>query len=70
MPIWALSWILNSYVAGLPADVGERFRKLSVEDLMASAEEYLERDFVTELRASTNIELACGCILVGTRRAD
>jgi len=70
VPIWALSWILNSYVAGLPADVGERFRKLSVEDLMASAEEYLERDFVTELRASTNIELACGCILVGTRRAD
>jgi SAM-dependent methyltransferase len=70
VPIWALSWILNSYVAGLPTDVGERFRKLSVEDLMAPAEEYLERDFVTELRASTNIELACGCILVGTRRAD
>ena len=70
VPIWALSWFLNSYVAGLPADVGERFRKLSVEDLMAPAEGYLERDFVTELRASTNIELACGCILVGTRRAD
>jgi hypothetical protein len=48
--------------------VAERFRKLSVEDLMAPAEAYLERDFVTELRASTNIELACGCILVGTRR--
>ena len=70
VPIWALSWFLNSYVAGLPADVAERFRKLSVEDLMAPAEEYLERDFVTQLRASTNIELACGCILVGTRRAD
>ncbi len=27
VPIWALSWFLNSYVAGLPADVGERFRK-------------------------------------------
>ncbi|HEV3133902.1 MAG TPA: class I SAM-dependent methyltransferase [Acidimicrobiia bacterium] len=70
VPIWALSWFLNSYVAGLPADVGEQFRKLTVEDLMAPAEAYLERDFVTKLRASTNIELACGCILVGTRRAD
>ncbi len=69
VPIWALSWFLNSYVAGLPGDVAERFRNLKVEELMAPANEYLERDFVTELRASTNIELACGCILVGTRRA-
>ena len=68
LPIWALSWFLNSYVAGLPADVAERFRKMSVEDLMAPAADYLKRDFVTELRASTNIELACGTILVGTRR--
>jgi SAM-dependent methyltransferase len=65
VPIWAMSWFLNSYVAGLPADVGERFRKLTVEDLMAPAEEYLERDFVTKLRASTNIELACGCFWSG-----
>ena len=70
VPIWALSWFLNSYVAGLPAEVAERFRKLSVEELMAPAEDYLERDFVTKLRESTNIELACGCILVGTRRPD
>jgi SAM-dependent methyltransferase len=69
MPIWALSWFLNSYVAGLPGDVAERFRTLTVDDLMAPADEYLDRDFVTELRASTNIELACGCILVGTRRS-
>jgi hypothetical protein len=47
-PIWALSWFLNFYVAGLPADVADRFRKLSVEGLMARAEEYLGRDFVTE----------------------
>ena len=66
VPVWALSWFLNSYVAGLPADVADRFRKLSVEELMAPAEDYLERDFVTKLQASTNIELACGCILVGT----
>jgi hypothetical protein len=68
VPIWALSWFLNSYVAGLPAEVGERFRKMKVEDLMAPAEDYLGEDFVTDLRASTNIELACGTILIGTRR--
>jgi SAM-dependent methyltransferase len=70
VPIWALSWFLNSYVAGLPGDVAAAFRKLTVEQLMAPADTYLERDFVTELRPSTNIELACGCILVGTRRPD
>jgi len=70
LPIWALSWFLNSYVAGLPVEAAERFRKLTVEELRAPAYEFLDRDFVTELRASTNIELACGCILVGTRRGD
>jgi SAM-dependent methyltransferase len=68
VPIWALSWFLNSYVAGLPADVAERFRKMSVEQLMAPAVGYLDEDFVTGLRASTNIELACGIILLGTRK--
>ena len=70
LPIWGLSWFLNSYVAGLPAEVAARFRKFTVEQLMESPEEYLEDDIVRELRMSTNIELACGCILVGTRRPD
>jgi hypothetical protein len=39
-----------------------------VEELMRPADDRLEEDFVRELRPSTNIELACGCILVGTRR--
>jgi SAM-dependent methyltransferase len=68
VPIWALSWFLNSYVAGLPADVAARFKKFTVEELMRPADDRLEEDFVRELRPSTNIELACGCILVGTRR--
>jgi SAM-dependent methyltransferase len=70
LPIWALSWFLNSYVAGLPSVVAERFRKLTVEELMAPADELLDRDWVTQLRPSTNIELACGCILVGTRKSE
>jgi SAM-dependent methyltransferase len=70
LPIWTLTWFLNSYVAGLPRDVSERFRKLSVEELMRPAEEYLDRDFVTELRNSANVELACGLIFVGTRRSE
>jgi len=68
LPIWTLSWFLNSYVKGLPGAVSEQFRKLTVDELMRPAEEYLDRDIVTELRDSTNIELACGLILVGTRR--
>jgi SAM-dependent methyltransferase len=69
VPIWALNWFLSSYVAGLPADVAKRFRKLTVEDLMKPPEDYLEDDIVTKLRESTNIELACGCYFLGTRRS-
>jgi SAM-dependent methyltransferase len=68
LPIWTLTWFLNSYLKGLPRDIGEEFKKLRVEDLIRPAEEYLGRDFVTELRDSANVELACGYILVGTRR--
>lgn len=68
VPIWALNWFLSSYVAGLPADVAKRFRKLRVEDLMKPPEDYLQDDIVTKLRESTNIELACGCYFLGTRR--
>ncbi len=70
VPIWTLVWFLNSYVKGLPDEVGEQFKKLRVEDLMRPAEEFLDRDFVREVRESTNIELACGLIMVGTRRGD
>jgi SAM-dependent methyltransferase len=68
VPIWALNWFLTSYVAGLPAEVADRFRKLTVEELLKSPEDYLEDDIVTKLRDSSNIELACGCILIATRR--
>jgi hypothetical protein len=69
LPIWTLTWFLNSYLKGLPGDVGEQFKKLRVEDLIRPAEEYLDRDFVTELRDSANVELACGYVVVGARRA-
>jgi hypothetical protein len=35
---------------------------------MQPPEDRLDEDFVSKLRPSTNIELACGCILVWTRR--
>ncbi|HEY4397771.1 MAG TPA: class I SAM-dependent methyltransferase [Acidimicrobiia bacterium] len=70
LPIWTLSWFLNSYVAGLPTDVAARFQDLKVGDLMGPGESYLHEDFVAQLRASTNTELACGFILLGTRRDD
>ena len=44
----------------------EHARALNADGLRVSG----RHDFVTQLRASTNIELACGCILVGKRRAD
>ena len=59
LPVWALTWLLSSYAAGLPDDVRQRFLRMRVEEFMEPAARYLDRDWVTSLSAQKNIELAC-----------
>lgn len=66
-PIWCLSWFLNSYIKGLPADVAENFKQLKVADLIAHPMAYLEQDFVTQLSESVKDELASVTYLVGKK---
>jgi SAM-dependent methyltransferase len=58
LPIWTLTWFLNSYLDGLPPATRERFRNLRVADLLARPEHYLPQDFVRQLSAAKNLELA------------
>jgi SAM-dependent methyltransferase len=69
LPIYALTWFLNSYVAGLPPDVAARFRLMRVADLLAPADSYLDEDIVASLPGETNVELACVNYLMGRKRA-
>jgi SAM-dependent methyltransferase len=59
LPIWCLSWFLNSYIHGLPEPVADKFKKMKVSALLDAPREYLDKDFVTHLSPAANEELAC-----------
>lgn len=59
LPIWCLSWFLNSYVRGLPKPVADKFKQMRVSELLNSPIDYLDKDFVKQLSAEVNEELAC-----------
>ncbi len=67
LPIWALSWILNSWAGGLHGKTKEDFISMKISDLLDNPVNYLGQDFVTELSAEKNIELACTTALIATK---
>lgn len=69
LPIWTLTWMLNSWSRGLDGEALEEFLNLRVSDLLAESTSYLDRPFVTRLSDDKNFELACGTTIIGTKRA-
>ncbi len=69
-PFWALNWILRSYVNGLPVEVGDRFRNMTVAELLGDPMPHLDREYVTALSAAADEELACVNYIVATKRGD
>jgi SAM-dependent methyltransferase len=63
LPIWSLSWIVQSWAAGLSGAARQEFLDLRVADLMEPAATYLQRRFVTELPPEKNRELASATVL-------
>ena len=64
LPIWALTWIVQSWAAGLEGQTREQFLDLRLRDLMARSETFLEQPWVRELPVAMNFELAaCTMIL-------
>jgi SAM-dependent methyltransferase len=68
LPIWALTWILRSWMEGLPASVRKQFLNLRLGELMGEAHEYLARDFVRALPREKNFELAATTQVLGRKR--
>lgn len=66
-PFWALNWMLRSYVNGLPVEVGERFRSMTVADLLGDPIPHLDREYVTALSDAADEELACVNYIVATK---
>jgi hypothetical protein len=67
LPIWGLSWFVQSWASGLPADVREQFLDLRVRDLMANPETFFDQAFVRSLPIEKNFELASGTVLFATK---
>lgn len=66
-PIWALNWFLGSYSAGLPEEVRERFKRMTVAELLADPS-LLEADPIAlQLAASARTELASAHALLATK---
>ena len=58
LPIYTLTWILNSWANGLKGDSKNKFLKLTIKDLLNSPETYKKQNFVTDLNDEKNFELA------------
>lgn len=69
LPIWCLSWFLNSYIRGLPEPVADKFKNMKISDLLNDPKEYLEKDFVRQLSPEANEELACVNCLIAKKES-
>jgi hypothetical protein len=65
LPIWSLTWIVQSWLAGLTGKAREEFLNLRMGDLLETSDKYLNRSFVTELPQEKNFELASATVLFG-----
>jgi SAM-dependent methyltransferase len=67
LPIWSLHLFLNYYIQGLPQSVANKFKNMKIYEFLDNPLEYLEKDFVNQLRPGTNEELACTNSLIAQK---
>ncbi len=67
-PIWSLTWILQSWAAGLKGKTKEDFKQLKVGELLDNPKKYEYEPFVKELTAEKNLELASATVLFAHKR--
>ncbi|MDR9177896.1 methyltransferase domain-containing protein [Burkholderia multivorans] len=70
LPIWTLTWILNSWASGLSEKTRSDFLNMKVSDLLDHPTKYFDKPFVTELSDAKNFELACGSTITGTKLSE
>lgn len=63
LPIWSLTWILQSWAAGLQEKTRENFIQMKISDLLNDPVTYLKEPFVTELSKEKNLELASATVV-------
>lgn len=67
-PIFALTWMLRSWLKALPPEAARSFERLRVAELVGEPEPLFARDFVAELPVAAQNELAALNLLVARKR--
>ncbi|WP_404422672.1 methyltransferase domain-containing protein [Nibricoccus sp. IMCC34717] len=67
-PIFTLEWFLKRYAAGLPAAEAEKFKGMTVAQLMESADEQMRAPHAALLDFESRLHLASTTMLFGTKR--
>ncbi|MEO7103902.1 MAG: class I SAM-dependent methyltransferase [Gemmatimonadaceae bacterium] len=68
LPIWSLTWILQSWAEGLNGRTKKAFLDMKVSDLIGRPQTYLNAPFVRELSYEKNLELASACVLQARKK--
>ncbi|HJS86130.1 MAG TPA: class I SAM-dependent methyltransferase [Acetobacteraceae bacterium] len=63
LPIWSLTWFVQSWAQGLPEQARAEFLDLRLGDLMASPASFLDRSWVSQLSPEKTFELASATML-------
>lgn len=63
LPVWSLTWIIQSWAAGLQGDAREAFLSMPLRELMQAPQDLLEREWVKQLTPDKNFELASATII-------
>jgi SAM-dependent methyltransferase len=67
LPVWTLTWFVQSWAAGLPGRVREHFLDLPLRTFMRSAQELVDEPYVRSLSEEKNFELASATMLLATK---
>ena len=63
-PIWALTWIVQSWAGGLAGGARKQFLKMPLGDLLADPATLIEKPWARELSSEKNLELAGNTVLI------
>lgn len=67
LPIWSLTWMLDSWAAGLEGQALDEFKNLRVADLMGDARAHVGKSYVAGLSKAKNMEIASATVLHGRK---
>lgn len=71
LPIWSLTWILQSWADGLQGKTKEDFMQMKIADLLGKpVNMYLNMPFVKELTKEKNFELASGTVVFAHKQSE